>query len=38
MDIGWIDPLNNFDIIKRPIITFENRLFEEFDKNILGRN
>jgi len=32
------DPLYNFDIIKRPIITFENRLFVEFDKNILGRN
>jgi len=38
MDIDWIDPLNNFDIIKRPIIAFENKLFEEFDKNILGRN
>ena len=32
------DPLYNFDIIKRPIITFENRLFVEFDKNILGRD
>lgn len=38
ININRIDPLNNFDIIKRPIIAFENRLFVEFDKNILGRN
>jgi hypothetical protein len=37
INYDWIDPLNNFDIIKRPIITFENRLFEEFDKDILGK-